>query len=119
MNKCFCGGEIEIDKTRFPSKYECMYKSCGNVSYISVDEVDKMNPTWLLENVRIKKKVDDIDNTKLVKVLEKIYHKLSISSSIELILDEVDEYVENELRKRGFKLSYHYFYGNRSVRVSW
>jgi hypothetical protein len=123
MNKCFCGGDIQIDKTRillsFPSKYKCMCKSCGNVSYISVDDVNKMNPAWLLENVRVEKKVDDVDNTKLVKVLEKIYHKLNITNSIELTPDEVDEYVENDLRKRGFKLSYHYFYGNRSVKVSW
>lgn len=86
---------------------------------ISVDEINKMNPNWLLKNVRIKKKIDDVDNTKLVKVLEKIYHKLSITNSIELTTDEVDEYVESELRERGFKLSYHYFYGNRSVKVSW
>ncbi len=123
MSKCFCGGEIQIDKTRilesFPPKYKCMCKSCGDVSYISVDDVNKMNPAWLLKNVRIKKKVQDVDNTKLVKVLEKIYHKLSIANSIELTTDEVDEYVESELRERGFKLSYHYFCGNRSVKVSW
>lgn len=96
-----------------------MCKSCGDVSYISVDEVAKMSPTWLLENVRVKKKVDDVDNTKLVKVLEKIYHKLNITNIIELTPDEVDEYIENELRERGFKLSYHYFYGNRRVKVVW
>lgn len=123
MNKCFCGGEIQIDKTRisvsFPSKYKCMCKSCGNISYISVDEINKMNPAWLLKNVRIKKKVDYVDNTKLVKVLEKIYHNLSITNSIELTTDEVDEYVESELRERGFKLSYHYFYRKRSVKANW
>lgn len=86
---------------------------------ISVPNSDKMNPAWLLKNVRIKKKVDDVDNTKLIKVLERIYHKLSITNSIELTTDEVDEYVESELRERGFKLSYHYFHGNRSVKVSW
>jgi len=123
MIKCFCGGEIQMDKTRilqsFPSKYKCVCKSCGAIYAFSEDDVNKMNPAWLLENVRVKKKVQDVDNTKLVKALEKIYHKLSITNSIELTTDEVDEYVESELRERGFELSYHYFHGNRSVKVSW